>query len=357
MDIKLIEEALKKVIHPEKGSDIVSLGMVEEIKFEEGRLKFKLVSPSPDPLISTIKKECEKVLKESFPNQEFKLSIMELVRERKFKKLHTLNVDEEAIAGVSKIIAIASGKGGVGKSTLSVNLAIALAQAGYKVGLTDADVFGPSIPIMTGTVGYQPTIDDSSGKDLIVPVEKWGVKWMSIGYFAKPEQPMIWRGPMASTALKQMTLQVKWGELDFLLVDLPPGTSDVHISLVSDLPLYGAIVVSTPQSVAIADVEKGINMFRAESVNKPILGLVENMAWFTPEELPNNRYYIFGKGGCRAMSEKYDLPMLGEIPLVQSIREGGDGGEPIALKDREDGRRFHTLAQNLVNVVESLGEL
>ncbi|MFA5713370.1 MAG: Mrp/NBP35 family ATP-binding protein [Bacteroidales bacterium] len=354
MDIKSIEESLKKVIHPEKEEDIVSLGMVEEIKFEDGRVKFKLIFPSPDPLSTTIKRECERILRESFPNHQFKLSIMELVRERKFKKRAHLNLDQQTLAHVDKIIAIASGKGGVGKSTLSVNLAIALAKAGYKVGLTDADVYGPSIPKMTGSEEYKPMIDDSSGKDLILPMEKWGVKWISIGYFAKPEQPMIWRGPMASTALKQMVLQVAWGELDYLLVDLPPGTGDVHISLVSDIPLSGAVIVSTPQSVALADVEKGINMFMADSVKKPILGLVENMAWFTPAELPNNRYYIFGKDGCKEVAQKYQLPILGEIPLIQSIREGGDDGEPIALSDGEDGKSFHALAQRVIEAAAKL---
>lgn len=352
MDIKQVEQALREVIHPVKESDIISLGMVEDIKVEEGKIRFKLVFPSPDPLSSSIKKSCEACLRKEFPNQEFQLSIMELVRERKIKKRGTVELGQEAIANVGHIIAIASGKGGVGKSTVSVNLAIALAKAGYRVGLTDADVYGPSIPLMTGTLDYKPSVDDSSGKEMIIPVEKYGVKWMSIGYFSKPDQPLIWRGPMASNALKQMVLQVEWGELDFLLVDLPPGTGDIHISIVSDLPLSGAIVVSTPQPVALADVEKGINMFRAEGVNKPVLGLVENMAWFTPEELPQNKYYIFGKEGCKEMAKKFDLPLLGQIPLIQSIREAGDNGEPIALKERQDSFSFQKLAQKIITILE-----
>ena len=257
-----------------------------------------------------------------------------------------------------------------------------LAKMGYKVGLADADVYGPSIPKMTATEGEIPDVEfvyedgytdhgeaaiadqDPSGKpmgknphgktvgELIIPVEKFGVKWMSIGYFAKPEQALIWRGAMACNALKQMTLQVKWGELDFLLLDLPPGTGDIHISLVHDIPMEGAVIVSTPQDVALADVEKGVNMFRNESVNKPIFGLVENMAWFTPEEHPDEKYYIFGKEGGLRMAEKYDIPLLGQIPIVQSIRECGDNGEPAALSSRPDGLAFLALAEKVAESVK-----
>jgi ATP-binding protein involved in chromosome partitioning len=264
------------------------------------------------------------------------------------KKRTILDLDEKQLTNVDKIIAIASGKGGVGKSTVAVNLAIALARMGYKVGLADADVYGPSVPKMTGTEGQIPGVEiyDAQGNlvedygqyiedgtEIILPIEKFGVKWMSIGYFARPEQALIWRGPMACNALKQMILQVKWGKLDFLLVDLPPETGDIHISLVHDIPLDGAIIVSTPQAVALTDVEKGVNLFRNENVNKHIYGIIENMSWFTPAELPQNKYYIFGKDGCKAMAEKYNLPLLGQVPLVQSIREGGDEGNPAALQD------------------------
>lgn len=263
-------------------------------------------------------------------------------------KKSVLDLDQEQLSGIGKIIAVASGKGGVGKSTVAVNLAITLARLGYKVGLADADVYGPSVPKMTGTegeipevevyhadgtpVGYDEEIPEDS-REIMIPIEKFGVKWMSIGYFARPEQALIWRGPMACNALKQMILQVKWGELDFLLLDLPPGTGDIHISLVHDIPLTGAVIVSTPQAVALADVEKGVNMFRNPQVNKPIFGVIENMSWFTPAELPENKYYIFGKDGCRRICEKYGLELLGQIPLVQSIREGGDEGHPAALDD------------------------
>ncbi len=348
-----ILEVLSGIIHPAKDKSIVELGMVEDVKIEENKIKFKLVFTGPDALSGSIKKSCEKALLEKFPEVS-RVVIMELVRERKIEKRVGLELGLEQIESVSHIIAVASGKGGVGKSTVSVNLAVALAKAGYRVGLADADVYGPSVPKMTGTEDFMPTVDDSSGKEIIVPAEKFGVKWMSIGYFAKPDQPLIWRGPMACNALKQMILQVKWGELDFLLLDLPPGTGDIHISLVHDIPLTGAVVVSTPQAVALADVEKGVNMFRNKDINKPILGLVENMSWFTPEELPESKYYIFGKDGCKKMAEHFKLPLLGQIPIVQSIRESGDEGLPVALLDRKDSEAFRQIAENLVNKIDSL---
>lgn len=337
-------------MHPVREADIVTLGMVEDIKIEEGKIRFKLVFPSPDALSGSIKQSCEAAIKEAFPSENLKVSILELVRERKVAKKAHLELGQEALVNVGHIIAVASGKGGVGKSTVAVNLAIALAREGFRVGLADADVYGPSVPKMTATEGAQPVIDDAGGKEMIVPIEKYGVKWMSIGYFAEAGQPLIWRGPMASNALKQMVLQVKWGELDFLLIDLPPGTGDIHISIVHDIPLSGAIVVSTPQAVALADVEKGVNMFRNKDINKPILGFVENMAWFTPEELPENKYYIFGKDGCKAMSEKFDIPVLAQIPIVQSIRESGDNGSPVALTDRADSVAFRKLARKIIDM-------
>ena len=263
-------------------------------------------------------------------------------------KKRPLELGMEQLAEVGHIIAVASGKGGVGKSTVAVNMAITLARMGYKVGLADADVYGPSVPKMTGTEGEMPDVEvyDAMGeplpeeeeitedcKEIFLPIEKFGVKWMSIGYFARPEQALIWRGPMACNALKQMLLQVKWGPLDFLLIDLPPGTGDIHISLVHDIPLAGAIIVTTPQAVALSDVEKGVNMFRNPQVNKPILGIIENMSWFTPAELPDNKYYIFGRDGGQRMADKYGLKLLGQIPLVQSVCEGGDEGFPAALED------------------------
>ena len=361
---KEIEKILAGVIHPAYDKSVVELGLVEDIKVEgdmpSAKIKFKLVFPRPDALGASVKKSCEEAVQKVFP--QAKVLVIELVRENKPKKKNINELSQKQLENVGKIIAIASGKGGVGKSTVSVNLAVTLAKMGYKVGLADADVYGPSIPKMTATEGDAPDVEftyedgytdngeaaaaaginpatgipnaGEHGKtveELIVPIEKYGVKWMSIGYFAAPEQALIWRGPMACNALKQMILQVKWDDLDFLLLDLPPGTGDIHISLVHDIPLDGAIIVSTPQAVALADVEKGINMFRNKDINKPVYGLVENMAWFTPAELPNNRYYIFGKDGGKEMAAKYNVPLLGQIPLVQSIRECGDEGEPAAV--------------------------
>ena len=245
------------------------------------------------------------------------------------------------------IIGIASGKGGVGKSTVAVNLAVALARLGFKVGLVDADVYGPSVPTMTGTEGEMPFAQEADGREEIIPLEKYGVKWMSIGYFAKRSQALIWRGPMASTALKQIVLQVRWGELDYLLVDMPPGTGDIHLSLVQDIGIESAIIVTTPQNVALADVEKGVDMFRNESINRRILGLVENMAWFTPAEHPDEKYFIFGKDGGARMAEALGLELLARIPLVQGIRESGDSGEPAALGTGPDSLAFIELARKV----------
>jgi len=378
--IKEIEKILAGVIHPAYDKSVVELGLVEDIKVEgdmpSAKIKFKLVFPRPDALGASVKKNCEEAVQKAFP--QAKVLVIELVRENKPKKKNINELSQKQLENVGKIIAIASGKGGVGKSTVSVNLAVTLAKMGYKVGLADADVYGPSIPKMTATEGDAPDVEftyedgytdngeaaaaaginsatgipnaGEHGKtveELIVPIEKYGVKWMSIGYFAAPEQALIWRGPMACNALKQMILQVKWDDLDFLLLDLPPGTGDIHISLVHDIPLDGAIIVSTPQAVALADVEKGINMFRNKDINKPVYGLVENMAWFTPAELPNNRYYIFGKDGGKEMAAKYNVPLLGQIPLVQSIRECGDEGEPAAVAAGPVFDAFGEIAKQL----------
>jgi ATP-binding protein involved in chromosome partitioning len=254
--------------------------------------------------------------------------------------------------GVKHVIAIASGKGGVGKSTVAVNLAVALALEGYKVGLADADIYGPSVPALTGTEDQQPGVEPiDDNVQVFVPVEKFGVKWMSIGYFAKPDQALIWRGPMASNALKQLLQQTRWGELDFLLVDLPPGTGDVHLSLMQDIPLSGGIVVTTPQHISVTDVEKCLNMFFHKDLNTRVLGLVENMAWFTPEELPDNKYYIFGKGGATGLSEKYGLPALAEIPIVQSVGERADLGIPSANDKNPAGAAFKELAAEVIKLL------
>ena len=339
---------LQQVEHPAKGDkNIVELGMVEKIEAGEGKVTVTLSFPKHrDPLAEYLIGSAKASIIRNAPAGT-QVEVKTIIKDAAPKKKPGLDLGFEEVEGIKHIIGIASGKGGVGKSTVAVNLAIALARLGYKVGLADADVYGPSVPKMTATEGLMPDAFQEGEKEVIVPLEKYGVKWMSIGYFAKPEQALIWRGPMACNALKQMILQVRWGELDFLLIDMPPGTGDIHISLVHDIPMEGAVIVSTPQDVALADVEKGVNMFRNESVNKPILGLVENMAWFTPAEHPDERYYLFGKDGGIRMAEKYQIPLLGQIPIVQSIREGGDAGEPAALSSRPDGLAFIEIAKKL----------
>ncbi len=344
---------LFEVQHPAKGDrNVVELGMVEKVESEGNKVTVTLgFSKHRDPLAEYLIGSTKAAMIRNAP-EGTEVEVKTIIKDEAApKKKPGLDLGLEELSGVRHIVGIASGKGGVGKSTVAVNLAVALARQGYKVGLADADVYGPSVPKMTGTEELMPDAFQEGEKEVIMPIEKYGVKWMSIGYFAKPEQALIWRGPMACNALKQMILQVRWGELDFLLIDMPPGTGDIHISLVHDIPMEGALIVSTPQAVALADVEKGVNMFRNESVNKPIFGLVENMAWFTPEELPDNRYYIFGQGGGLKMAEKYGMPLLGQIPIVQSIREGGDSGEPAALTDRPDGQAFLQLAEMLVSAI------
>ena len=349
MDINQIKNWLSEVEHPAKADkNLVELGMIENIEVAENKISVTLgFAKHRDPLAEYLIGSAKAAIIRNAPAGT-EVEVKTIVKEATApKKKPGLDLGFEEVANIKHIIGIASGKGGVGKSTVAVNLAVALARLGYKVGLADADVYGPSVPKMTASEGQMPDAIQEGEKEIIMPFEKYGVKWMSIGYFAKPEQALIWRGPMACNALKQMILQVRWGELDFLLIDMPPGTGDIHISLVHDIPMKGAVIVSTPQDVALADVEKGVNMFRNESVNKPIFGLVENMAWFTPEEHPEEKYYIFGKGGAIKMAEKYNIPLLGQIPIVQSIREGGDCGEPVALSSRPDGLAFVALAEKL----------
>ena len=255
------------------------------------------------------------------------------------------------LPGVKNIIAVSSGKGGVGKTTIAVNLAVALASKGFSVGLLDADIFGPSVPIMFAAENYKPEVRRENDNDILVPLLKYGVKVLSIGFFIDPAEAVVWRGPMASNFLKQLITRGEWGTLDYLLVDLPPGTSDIHLTLVQEVPVTGAIVVSTPQEVALADAVKGISMFRSEKINVPVLGLVENMSWFTPAELPDNKYYIFGKDGCKALAARMNVPLLGQIPVVQSICEGSDKGYPVALESNAAGIAFMELADELVEKV------
>lgn len=345
-----ILEALKEVHHPGRSDkDIVSLGMAQSVEIDGDSVTVTLAfSKRRDPLAEYIIGSTRACLIRHLPSSvkaEVKTVVVDEVKEK--KKANINDLDMEQLRSVRHIIGIASGKGGVGKSTVAVNLACALARLGYKVGLADADVYGPSIPTMTDTEGATPMAEEQDGKELIIPLEKYGVKWMSIGYFAEKGQALIWRGPMACNALKQMILQVKWGDLDFLLIDMPPGTGDIHISLIQEIPMEGAVVVTTPQTVALADVEKGVNMFRNPNVNRPIFGLVENMAWFTPKEHPEEKYFIFGKDGGAKMAEDLNIDLLGRIPLVQGIRESGDSGEPAALGTSPDGTAFVELAGKL----------
>ena len=354
MTEKEVFDWLSQVQHPGKDDkDIVSLGMVEEVTVSEGKVTVTLgFGKRPDPLKNYLVGAVRAAVYRNAPGGT-EVEVKTVVKEAPAAKKPTLDLGLDQVNEVAHIIAVASGKGGVGKSTVAVNLAIALSRLGYRVGLADADVYGPSVPIMTGTEDLQPEAEpgEEEGKELFIPIEKYGVKWMSIGYFAQPGQALIWRGPMACSALKQMILQVKWGPLDYLLVDLPPGTGDIHISLVNDIPVEGAVIVTTPQPVALADVEKGVNMFQNPSINRPIFGLVENMAWFTPEEHPDEKYFIFGRDGGAAMAERLGIGLLGQIPLVQSIREAGDTGEPVALGTRPDSLAFLELARKLVEAV------
>ena len=342
--------ALKTVMHPEKGQNIYDLGMVEDdIRINGNRVSFSLIFDRPnDPLMSSIKqKAAEAVKREVGPEVDIDGNIFVKIRQRPKAP------EQPVLPGVKNVIAVASGKGGVGKSTVTSNLAIALAQAGFKVGLLDADIFGPSVPIMFGVEDARPVLSEKStaGLDLIAPIERYGVKMLSIGFFVDPDKAVVWRGAMATNAIKQLVTEADWGELDYLLIDMPPGTSDIHISLVGLVKLTGAIVVSTPQKVALADARKGISMFTGKQVNVPILGLVENMAWFTPEEHPDERYYIFGKEGGVRLAEELGVKLLAQIPLVASIREDADAGTPIALKDNAASHAFLHLAHEVIDAV------
>lgn len=303
-----------------------------------------VVSPSP---AMHERKRLEQALKVTFseqlPEAKLKLNIsVEAQPERQ-------EIKGNEIPGVKNIIAIASGKGGVGKSTVSANLAISLQKMGFKVGLLDADIYGPSMPTMFDVVGHQPMSVNVDGKSKMKPVESYGVKLLSIGFFANTDQAVVWRGPMAAKALNQMVRDAHWGELDFLLIDLPPGTGDIHLSIVQQVPITGAVIVSTPQTIALVDARKGVGMFQMEAINVPVLGIVENMAYFSPEELPENKYYLFGQNGAKNLAEDIGVPFLGEIPIVQSIREAADAGRPAALQDNTPvSNNYETITQNII---------
>ena len=350
---KQILDILKQVKHPETQKDIVSLGMVDDIEIKEEKISFNLLfNKQNDPFISSIRKACVQAIENDMDEKvQIRGNISVKTAEKKQEK--ESQEEESVLPGVENIIAIASGKGGVGKSTIACNVAVSMAKTGAKVGLIDADIFGPSIPKMFNVEGQRPYVKKEEGVDKITPIENYGVKMLSIGFFINPEDALVWRGPMATNALKQMINQGDWGDLDYLIVDLPPGTSDVHLTLVQELPVTGAVIVSTPQKVALADAIKGIRMFTQQQINVPVLGLIENMSWFTPAELPENKYYIFGREGCKELAEKEGIPLLGQIPIFQSIMEGGEKGTPTSLDENtKTGAAFYELAKNLINEID-----
>ena len=346
---KLILDALSKVRYPGTGKDIVSSGMVaDDIRIDGNKVSFSLIFDKPtDPFIKSLVKSAEAAIL-TFISEEvdIKGNISTIIRNQVAPK------QENPLPGVKNIIGVSSGKGGVGKSTIAANLAVALAQLGYKVGLLDADIFGPSTPKMFGVESAQLYMEKVNGHDMILPIEKYGVKLLSIGFLVDPDKAVLWRGGMASNALKQLITEANWGELDYFVIDMPPGTSDIHLTLVQTLAITGAIVVSTPQEVALADARKGISMFQSDQVNVPILGLVENMSWFTPAAHPDEQYFIFGKDGGKNLAEKLQVPLLGQIPLVASICRGGDDGTPVVLQNSVSGAAFFNLARSVVQSID-----
>ena len=345
---KLIVDALATVRYPGTGKNLVEAEMIaDNIRIDGMKVSFSLIFEKPtDPFMKSILKASEAAI-HAYVSPEVEVTIATESRQAARPEPGKL------LPQVKNIIAVSSGKGGVGKSTVAANLAVALAKQGYKVGLLDADIFGPSVPKMFQVEDARPYAEQIDGRDLIVPVEKYGLKLLSIGFFVDPDQATLWRGGMASNTLKQLIADADWGELDYFILDTPPGTSDIHLTLVQTLGITGAVIVSTPQEVALADARKGINMYTNDKVNVPILGLVENMAWFTPAELPENKYYLFGKEGVKRLSEEMNVPLLGQIPIVQSICEGGDNGAPVALNENTiTGRAFEELAANVVEQVD-----
>jgi ATP-binding protein involved in chromosome partitioning len=348
---RLVLDALSTVRYPGNGKDIVSFGMVEDdMRIDGKKVEFSLIFDKPtDPFIKSIVKAAETaILTHISPEVDIKGNISVKTRQQMPAQAEHVN----PLPGVKNIIGISSGKGGVGKSTVASNLAVALAREGYKVGLLDADIFGPSMPKMFGVEKEPLYIHKVDGRDLIIPVERYGVKLLSIGFVIDPDSAAVWRGSMASNALKQLITDADWGELDYFLIDMPPGTSDIHLTLVQTLAISGIVIVSTPQEVALADARKGISMFTGEKINVPVLGIVENMAWFTPEAHPEERYYIFGRDGATRLAKDMDVPLLAQIPVVGRICDRGDSGEPIALDDSVTSMAFMHLAHEVIEAVD-----
>lgn len=336
--------ALSNVQEPDLGKDLVTLNMVKDIAINGNDVSFTVVLTTPAcPMKDMISTACVNAVK-LLVNKSANVQVNFTANTNSNRKDNKL-----LLPGVKNIIAVVSGKGGVGKSTVAANLALAFAQGGAKVGLMDADIYGPSVPIMFGVRGERPMMKEVNGKGMIIPLERFGIKLMSIGLLVDEKNAVVWRGPMASSAIRQFVTDVDWGELDYLVIDMPPGTGDIHLTLMQTVPVTGAVIVSTPQAVALADAKKGIAMFGQAQVSVPIIGLVENMAYFTPKELPDNKYFIFGKEGGKKLAEEYDLPFLGHIPIVQSIREGGDMGIPaMGGDDAVSKKAFELFAASVV---------
>lgn len=348
-DLKIKKEdilrALSTVQEPDLKKDLVTLNMIKDIELGVGEVRFTVVLTTPAcPLKERIRKECEEAI-HTHVDQDLRV-VIDMTAD-----VTSSRVGTALLPNVKNIIAIASGKGGVGKSTVTANLAMALKLSGAKVGIIDADISGPSIPVMFGAEDMQPLVSQIDGKNMIQPIMQYGIKMISMGFLAPQDNPVPWRGPMATQALRQFFSDTHWGELDYLLIDLPPGTSDIHLSLVQLVPVTGAVIVTTPQKVALADATKGLMFFRQPQINVPVLGVVENMAYFTPEELPDNKYYIFGKDGGKNLATKYETDLLGEIPLVQSIREAGDEGKPAVMSDTIIATAFKKTAELLAQQV------
>lgn len=334
--IELINESLKKIKVPGSQIDLFTSQRVKNIDITETNITISIVLQPEET-------KFQQAIADNIRFTVGKVSAISQTIKVVFENPQKM-ASEGGISGVKNLVAIASGKGGVGKSTITANLAISLAQKGLKVGLIDADIFGPSVPKMFGVENQIPNFTEINGKQIIIPIEKYGIKILSIGFFVKKEDSLAWRGPMASGALKQLINDALWGELDILLFDTPPGTSDIHLTILQTLPLTGAVIVTTPQDVAIIDAVRGIDLFKKENINVPILGLVENMSWFTPAELPDNKYFIFGKGGGERLAKEYSLELLGQVPIIQKIREGGDEGEPVSMQE-------NTVLQNIFSSI------
>lgn len=342
---ELVYDALRNVEDPDLKKDLVTLKMIEDLKIDGNKVSFSVVLTTPAcPMKAMLENACRNAILH-FVSKDAEISINMTSR--------VTSRPAGGLKGIKNVIVVASGKGGVGKSTVSVNLALSLAKKGSKVGLIDADIYGPSIPMMFGVEGARPKASQNAeGKTRIEPVEKFGIKLLSIGFFTDPNQPVPWRGPMVSTAVKQLFNDADWGELDYLVVDLPPGTGDIHITITQGFPITGAVMVTTPQNVALADARKGIGMFLMDSINVPVLGVVENMSYFTPAELPENKYYIFGQNGGQALAQQFGVPFLGEIPLVKSISESGDSGIPVALEETNPmAEAFTRIAEKVAQQV------